>query len=602
MNKRTLESSEKHIVFCSFRKYWYLIALTILFSLFAALFEGLSIGLLVPFLRSISETSAGSFSTGIAWIDHWVLAANAPQLERLYRICGIILIATWARSGFGYLASTYGMIARATVIEDLRMRIIDQLSAVSIRFFSRTRSGEIISTLTNELQRVSHALGVVTTVIAKGFLLLAYAAFMIYVSWELSLIVLFFFALLSVLLSRLIRLIRKSGARVTRAYGRFTSAASEFVNGIRTVSAFNMQPHERGRMQGHTNELAAAIIQTSKRELLVTPLSQTVVGTVLIVVVVLAMQFYVLPGVLDVALLLAFVFALLRLIPTVNMLNQQRGQWASLHAALENVENMLRREDKPYLKDGSRVARSLRDAIVFEGVSFCYEPGEFVLKNINLRIERGKTTALVGASGAGKTTLVDLIPRFYDPTEGRILMDGVDLSTLRISSLRQMIGIVSQDAYIFNDTVRANIAYGAPDAKENDIVQAAEQANALEFISELPQGFETVMGDRGVRLSGGQRQRLAIARALLSDPEILILDEATSALDSLSEKLVQRSLERLMQGRTVVAIAHRLSTVENADHVVVLEEGEIVEQGIYSELLLRRGQLWKYHSIQFQAA
>jgi ABC-type multidrug transport system fused ATPase/permease subunit len=225
-----------------------------------------------------------------------------------------------------------------------------------------------------------------------------------------------------------------------------------------------------------------------------------------------------------------------------------------------------------------------------------------VLTGIDLRIPAGRMVALVGGSGAGKTTLADLIPRFHDPTAGRILLDGVDLQEFDVASLRERIGIISQHTYIFNDTVRANLQYGNLDASFDDLRRAAEQANALEFIEEMEAGFDTVLGDRGTRLSGGQRQRIAIARALLKDPSILIMDEATSNLDSVSEKLVQESVDRLMGGRTVIAIAHRLSTIKNADWVVVLEEGRIVEQGPYDALVARGGALSTYHQMQFQPA
>jgi subfamily B ATP-binding cassette protein MsbA len=261
----------------------------------------------------------------------------------------------------------------------------------------------------------------------------------------------------------------------------------------------------------------------------------------------------------------------------------------------------LRTDNKDYFPNGHLEFSGLKRAINLVSVDFGYEPQNLVLHDISLTIERGKMTALVGGSGAGKSTLADLIPRFYDPTRGTILIDGVDLKTYEIKSLRQKLAVVSQDTFIFNANVRDNIAYALEGVEEADIVEAARQAYALEFIQQLPEGFNTQLGDRGVRLSGGQRQRLAIARALLRDPEILILDEATSALDSVSERLIQESLEKLSMGRTVIAIAHRLSTITRADQVVVLEQGRIVEQGKYQELLEQRGRLWKYHQMQHES-
>ncbi|MEM8779612.1 MAG: ATP-binding cassette domain-containing protein, partial [Cyanobacteria bacterium P01_G01_bin.49] len=238
-------------------------------------------------------------------------------------------------------------------------------------------------------------------------------------------------------------------------------------------------------------------------------------------------------------------------------------------------------------------------SIEFISVDFAYTPGEPILHDVKFSIKQGETVALVGASGAGKTTLADLIPRFYDPTRGKVLIDGLDLREFKISSLRDKMAIVSQDTFIFDMTVRENIAYGVENATDADIFEAAKLANALEFIQDLPEKFETTLGDKGTRLSGGQRQRIAIARALLRDPEILILDEATSALDSVTERLIQESLEKLSKGRTVIAIAHRLSTISNADKVVVLDQGQVVEHGSYGDLLERRGSLWKYHNMQY---
>jgi ATP-binding cassette subfamily B protein/subfamily B ATP-binding cassette protein MsbA len=273
---------------------------------------------------------------------------------------------------------------------------------------------------------------------------------------------------------------------------------------------------------------------------------------------------------------------------------------STLKGSLENIKELLRTDNKPYFQNGSVPFTGLKRAIDLISVDFGYTPDDLVLHNITLTIERGKMTALVGASGAGKTTLVDLIPRFYDPTQGQVLIDGVDLREFEINSLRRKMAVVSQDTFIFNTSVWNNIAYGMPQATAAEIREAARLANALEFIEEMPAGFDTPLGDRGVRLSGGQRQRIAIARALLRDPEILILDEATSALDSVSERLIQESIEKLSVGRTVIAIAHRLSTIAKADKVVVLEQGRIVEQGNYQELLQQRGKLWKYHQMQHQ--
>jgi subfamily B ATP-binding cassette protein MsbA len=579
-----------------------LIALTILLSLLAAGAEVFSIGMLIPFLKNLSAEAGEGFRTGVAWVDRHVLAAGGTKLERMYRIFGLILAATWMRSGFGYLSNLLGVKVRARVTEDLRMRIVDQLQAVALRFYSTTRTGEIINSAKGEMGRMAGLIGVMKTGVERGLLLVAYVAFMAVISWKLTLVVLVLLGVMAGGLTRLIRSVRRQGGRLTRANGRLTSALTEFVGGIRTVVAFNRQEDERQRLHDAVREKAEAVIETTRRNQAVQPLSQAFVSTIMIIVVALAVQFFVFAGTLDMALLLAFLFALFRAMPVIHQLNSQRGNWAKNQAALENIAALLRRDDKPYLEDGPDEAPALREAITFEDVHFAYEPGEPVLEGVSVRIPRGQTTALVGATGAGKSTLADLIPRFYDPTAGRVCYDGVDVRTFTAQSLRARMAVVSQNTYVFNDTVHANIAYGDPDASFEQIVEVADQANALGFIEDMNDGFDTVLGERGVKLSGGQRQRVAIARALLRDPEILILDEATSALDSVTEKQVQDSLARLMRGRTVVAIAHRLSTIEDADQVVVLEEGRIVEQGGYRKLLERRGQLWEYHATQYQMA
>ena len=597
--KRTI-SRPNRILLGVFRKYWYYLGITLLFSILAAASEGFSIGLLIPFLRNIASDSAEPFRTGWEFVDEFILGASKSREERLYRICGIILVASWSRSGFSYLSEAFATMARVKYVMELRNRIVNQLLTVSLSYFSKTRSGELINSLTTEISRVIQSFQVINVVIIRGTLMIVYIGFMIYVSLELSLIILVFFVVLSLTLTRLIKRITTGGKKVTSASGQFTSALTELISGVRTITSFNTQDFERKRLNVAINRLASAMIKNGWQRLKVGPLSQGFISTILIGIILVATQYYVLPGKLDIALLLAFLFALLRMMPLINELNKQRGMWASLKGSLLNVADLLRTDNKPYLEDGAQVIEPLMQGIVFRDVSFSYSADAEVLSDININIECGKTTAIVGTSGAGKSTLVDLIPRFYDPTEGKVSWDGIDLRDIKVDSLREKIAVVSQSTFIFNDTVWANIAYGMEGVEKDRIYEAAKQANALDFIEEMEDGFDTVLGDRGVRLSGGQRQRIAIARALLRDPNILILDEATSALDSVSERQVQNSLEKLMKGRTVIAIAHRLSTVENADWIVVLEKGKVVEQGVYSDLLDLKGKLWEFHALQYQ--
>lgn len=584
----------------SFVRYWHLIALTIAFSLVGALFEGVSVALLIPFLQSMEEGGGPGFATNIGWIDTIVLGIDLEPVQRLTRVSLIIICVTWLRFGLSYIGLVTGISARTRIVADMRTRAIDQLQSVALAFYSRTRTGDLLNTVTNELTRVGAALAVLVETIGALSLLLVYIVFMMLVSWQLTLGTLSFLAVLSVGLTILVASIRKHGYRNVDAYSGFSSRLTEFLSGVKTIRASGTERYERRRLVNQIQHIAHSVRATVKRSSLVQPISTAVVTTALVVIVVIAVRLLVIPGKLEVALLLAFLFALLRMMPKVHVINSQRGQWAQVTGAMARVGELLRVDDKPFLTDGDRETPELRAGMSLEEVDFAYVAGEPVLTGVSISIPRGKTTALVGASGAGKTTLADLIPRFYDPTNGRVLWDGVDIREFKQSSLRRRIAVVSQDTFVFNETIGANIAYGSGEVAPEKIRDAAARADALAFIDQMPEGLDTVLGDRGVRLSGGQRQRIAIARALLRDPDILILDEATSALDSISEKAVQTSLETLMHGRTVVAIAHRLSTIENADNIVVLEGGRVVEQGSFSELTARRGQFWEYYSIQFQ--
>lgn len=592
-------SRDVRTLYPSFRKYWIPVALTLGFSLGTAAFEGFSIGMLIPFLQTFSEDGQ-AFQTGITWIDTHLLGSEASKLGRMYRICGLILVATLCRSATGYLSSLYMVTSRARIIQDLRQRVTNRLTAVALAYYATTRTGEIMNSVTSEIGRTIGALSAAFGFVKTGTLILMYGTVMFWISWKLSLMALGAFLILSLALTSLLSRIKSGGEEITSANANFADRISEFISGVRTATAYNMRDTERDRLHQAAERAADANIKTNKQSKIIQPLSKAVIGTVLILLVVVAMQYFVLTGILSMAFLLTFLFALFRMMPKVHAMNHQRGLWAQNSAGLSNVAELIRPDDKPHLENGSTPAPPLADAIELEDVSFAYQPDTPVLKNIDLRIEKGQTTALVGATGAGKSTLVDLIPRFYDPTHGRVLYDGTDLRDLDVSSLRERIAIVSQSTHIFNDTAAANIAYGAPDVSREQVRWAAEQANARQFIDDMEEGFETTLGEGGVRVSGGQRQRIAIARALLQDPDVLILDEATSDLDSVTEQLVQGALERLMQDRTVIAIAHRLSTIEHADKVAVLEDGKIVERGDYDELLAREGQLWEYHRTQYE--
>ncbi len=355
--------------------------------------------------------------------------------------------------------------------------------------------------------------------------------------------------------------------------------------------------------------------------LIVRPIAESISTMILVAMIIVALT----TGLMKIASLLTFFFVLFRLVPMIQDLNGVIAFLSTQAGAVENIKQLLQTRDKIYFHNGKRKFPGkiyfhngkrkfpgLQQGIDIVSVDFGYEPGRLVLHNITLSIEQGKMIALVGETGGGKSTLADLIPRFHDPVEGQIILDGVDLQQFEIDSLRRKMAVVSQKTFIFNTSIRNNIAYGTPEATEAEIYEAARQANALEFIEKLPGGFNTILGADGIQLSGGQQQRIAIARALVRKPEILILDEATSALDAITQQSIQEVLEHFAVGRTVIVIAHRpvgrtviviahrLSTIAQADKVVVIEKGRIVEQGKYQELLARQGKLWRYHQTHYQ--
>jgi ATP-binding cassette, subfamily B, bacterial MsbA len=593
---------DNDLILREFKHFPWTFTLAVVFALFAAAFEGLGLGFLLAFLQNLVSPTGEPFSVGIGWFDEWILGVNAEPLNRLYRVSALILVTTWLRAVCNYLTSVYMELTQLKLINSMNKRIFEQLQSLSLKYFAKTKSGEIVNSLTGEMAKFRQAFNLNAFIITKGMTILIYGVLMFQISWQLSALSVVLFLLLGAGLTKFNTRIREYSFPVSKAAGVLTSTSIEFINGIRTIQAFATQDFERKRYYRAADNLVKASRDSMLRWAMVRPLAEGLATSILVGMIVLAISVFVANGTLQAASLLTFLFILFRLVPAIHEINGNRAMINSCRAAIENIKELLRTDNKPYLQNGHLNFTGLERAIEFLSIDFGYDPASPVLNNITLTINKGETTALVGSSGAGKTTLADLIPRFYDPTQGRILVDGVDLREFDVHTLRRKMAVVSQDTFIFNTTVRNNIAYGLEEVDDEAVYEAAQLANALDFILEMPEGFDTQLGDRGVRLSGGQRQRIAIARALLRNPEILILDEATSALDSVSERLIQESLEKLSVGRTVIAIAHRLSTIVRADKVVVMEKGRIVEQGTYQELLDQRGKLWNYHQMQHQLA
>ena len=598
LTKKNRFWQDNYLIFREFKHFRFIAIAALVTTLLASIIEGVTVGLIASFLQVLTDPQNPPLATGIEWFDTTLLATKASPTGRIYRLSALIIVIIWSRAVLTYLGQYYSKLAQANLCDRLRKRLFEQLQSLSLKYYTTSRSGDIFNTLTNEINQVKQAFEVFSNLVTRGSSLLAYIVAMFWLSWQLAFGAFALYGLLSVGLSSLIRRVREASFAVPKANAQFASTAIQFVNGIRTVKASATENFERKRFYTNSDEIVKTEEKVASISSLVYPIADAVASNILIAMVVIAFSFMISQGNLEVSSLLAFMFVLFRMMPLVGQVNAMRENLSRFQGSIDDIRKLLESDGKPYLNNGSLKFPGLKQGIDFSRVDFGYEPNNLILKEIELNIEKGKVTALVGASGAGKSTLADLIPRFYDPTSGSILIDGTDLRKFDITTVRGEMAIVSQDTFIFNASVRDNLAYGLQQIDEKDILLAAKQAHALEFIEELPQGLDTVLGDRGVRLSGGQRQRIAIARALLRNPDILILDEATSALDSITEQLIQESLEKLSRGRTVIAIAHRLSTIAKADKVVVLEQGRIVEQGGYKELLAKQGALWKYHQIQ----
>ena len=580
-------------------KHFRLVAiLALVFSILSASFEGFGLGFLLVFLQSLTTPGAEPVKTGIEWFDILILGINASATERLYRISALIVITTWMRASFNYFAQVCINFTEISLVDSLRKRIFEQLEAQTLNYFNHKKSGELVNILTNEMERIRQLVGGIAFFITRSFAIVVYSASLFMLSWKMSIVAILLFSLVAVGLSTLNKQIRERSFGITKANDNFTSRTLEFIQGIRTIHAFSTQEFERKRYYEASEKIVNTVKSIDVIALVVKPVAESVSTLILISMIIVALV----TGLMKVSALLTFFFVLFRIIPMTQDLNGVVAFLTTQSGAVENIKNLLKTDDKIYFQNGTIKFLGLKRSIDLVSVDFDYGLNQRVLHNITLSIKQGEMTALIGSSGAGKTTLADLIPRFHDASDGYIYIDEVDIRKFEINSLRRQIAVVSQDTFIFNTSVWKNIAYGTPKVTETEIKEAARLANALEFILEMPEGFNTQLGDRGVRLSGGQRQRIAIARALLRNPEILILDEATSALDSVSERLIQESLEKLSAGRTVIAIAHRLSTIAKANKVVVLEQGRIVEQGKYQELLEQKGKLWQYHQMQYEVS
>ena len=597
-----------------YKKY---LILSLVFTFLSAILNVFSFMVIIPILQilfKINDTSGVEFTP---WAEMTsenakeVLIDNATYYLNSFTedygastvllLLGIFLILMTLLKTASYFGSSAAIIPlRTGVVRDMRTQLYDKVVSLPIGFFTNERKGDIIARMTGDVNEVENSIVTSLDMLIKNpIFIIIYFTTLIYVSWELTLFTICVIPALGWIMGAVGRKLKAKSLVAQQKLGETTSQMEETLGGLRIIKAFLAEKKMSLRFLKCSNELRAAVRRVATRQALAHPMSEFL-GTCVIVIVLWFGGTLIL-GENSPITAAAFIYYLTILYSIINPLkdlskasyNIPRGL-----ASMERIDAILNAENP--ITDGEKGIEipEMKEGIEYKNLTFSYDGERPVLKNINLKIEKGKTVALVGQSGSGKSTMVDLIPRYYDVLQGEIAIDGVNVKDMKVKSLRALIGNVNQEAILFNDSFYNNITFGVENATMEQVVEAAKIANAHDFIMETENGYDTCVGDRGCRLSGGQRQRISIARAILKNPPILILDEATSALDTESERLVQEALERLMKTRTTIAIAHRLSTIKNADEICVLRDGEIVERGKHDELIMLNGVYKRLNDMQ----
>lgn len=560
----------------------------------ASLSEGFGISLFIPLLQSLGQTEqVSNDSFLVSSLDQIFLDISPEHRFTIIALCifGSILLKVILSYSNSVLFSWFN----SRVSHQLRSRIFKQLLSVSYRFLESNESGKLMNILATETWQTSRALEVLVSLIINACTISVFAILLLLLSWRMTLLVGSIMLLISLIIQSVTHQVRDVGQEAVQANKILANRMWDSFGGMRIIRAFGRELYEQERFDLASEKVRDAFLKLDLFAGLVNPISEIIAAALLLCMMVVAVvqNWAALPT------LLTFLFILHRLQPKVKQLDSARVSLVSLTSSVEEVMSFIDPSDKPYISSGSVVCQGLHQEISFDLVTFRYHPQDRpALQDLSINIPRGKTTALVGPSGAGKSTLISLLCRFDEVTEGEIYVDGCPLRTLNLNDWRNQIAIVSQDIYLFSTTIRENIAYGRLEATEAEIIDAAKLANAHQFITQFPYGYDTKVGDRGMRLSGGQRQRIALARAIVRNPEILILDEATNALDSITENLIQEALDTLSRDRTVIVIAHRLSTIEQADQIIVLEKGRVAEQGNLPDLLNRNGLFAQLYQLQ----
>lgn len=586
---------------------------SVIMNIMSAVFNVVSFSLLIPILQILFNVGEQTYefipwhkgmdfneitNNAYFYVAQWMetMGANKVLLLLCLVFCFIVLIKTSCYFG----AAAVMVPIRTGVVKDMRMQIYNKILALPIGFFSQERKGDIIARISGDVQEVEISItSTIEMLIKNPILIVIYMTVLFTMSWELTVFTIVFAPIMIAIMSSIGRKLKARSIEAQQYWSDTMSQVEETLSGLRIIKAFLAEKKMTARFEGVTGRMRDKNSQVATRQAMAHPVSECL-GSAMIAIVLWFGGTLILGDnkVIDAPSFIAYMAILYSVIQPIKDLSKAAYGIPKGLASMERIDVILEAENSIKEPQTPKDLTEFKDCIRFKGVSFSYEDGREVLQDINLTIPKGKNIAIVGASGAGKSTLVDLIPRFYDPSSGTISLDGTDLKDFRTKDLRSLIGNVNQDPILFNDTIFNNIAFGVEGATMEQVIAAAKIANAHDFIMEKEEGYNTNIGDRGVKLSGGQRQRLSIARAILKNPPILILDEATASLDTESERMVQDALDYLMTNRTTISIAHRLSTIKKSDEIIVMDGGRIVESGTHDQLIAKNGYYTKLYEMQ----
>ncbi len=585
-------------------------------NVLSAVFNIFSFTLIIPILKILFNLDSSIYSF-IAWNDasasfkdkvlnnlYWFVSQSIIDLGAgtvLLILCLILSFMTLLKTACYFGSSAVMIPLRTGIVKDLRMQVYDKVLTLPLGFFSQEKKGDIIARISGDVSEVENSITSTLDMLIKNpILIVFYFGTLIFISWQLTLFTILFAPIMLWIMGRIGRRLKERSLEAQALWSDTMSQVEETLGGLRVIKAFLAEKKMSERFDRVTGRMRDKNIKVATRQALAHPVSEFL-GTMMIAIVLWFGGILILNehAPIDAPTFIYYLVILYSVIQPIKDLSKAAYGIPKGMASMERINRILETENNIKECAEPEPLDSFNDCIEFKDVSFHYEDGcKTVVDNVNLKIHKGQTIAIVGASGAGKSTLVDLIPRFFDVNEGSITIDGKDIRKVSIHDLRSLMGNVNQDPILFNDSIFNNIAFGVENATMEQVIEAAKIANAHEFIVEKEEGYDTNIGDRGVKLSGGQRQRISIARAILKNPPILILDEATAALDTESERIVQEALERLMSSRTTIAIAHRLSTIRNADEIIVMDEGRIVERGKHAELIAKNGYYKKLNDMQ----